>query len=335
MFELKRKKVLQPSTNHITPTPVKKQEYSLSPIQKYVFNLNDKINFNIFFYRVPTEVSILLKSGIIIDTEDKQKIDETEALYVSEDEKYKYDFFLEQYPAKVLKDSSLTIDEKSDLIYKSSTELTTSLFENPNSVENVQRSENIITPILQTIINNEDTIASYLKIIEYDYYTHTHSLNVSIYALSLGAELKLNERDLTSLGRAALLHDLGKSEIEHNIVNKKGKLTISEYKTMESHPELGHKIALNIGITDSDILDGIRHHHEKLDGMGYPDNLKEDEITIFPRIIGVCDIFDALTTKRSYKDAMSTYDALYMMKNRMPKQLDTTILNAFIRMLHR
>lgn len=334
MFELKRKKVLQASTNSIAHEAAKKQEYSLTPILKYVFHVNDTINFNILFYNDMEEVSILLKSGTLIDKEDKQKIDEAETLYVSEDEKYKYDFFLEYYQVKILKDNSLTLDEKTDLLYKSSAQLTNSLFDNPYSPQNIERSEKIITPILQTIIHNEDTIASYLKIIEYDYYTHTHSLNVSIYSLSLGAELGLNENKMVSLGKSALLHDLGKSEIQHSIVNKQGKLSINECKIMESHPELGHKIALKLGIINRDILDGIRHHHEKLDGMGYPDSLMGDEITLFPRIIGICDIFDALTTRRSYKNAMHSYDALYMMKHQMSKQLDTNILDSFIKMLH-
>ena len=334
MFELKRKKVLQASTNSITPKTIKKEGDGYLPIRKHIIQINDTISFNIYFSAEPEEISLLLKNGTTISPEDKQKIKSLKQLYVSENGKSEYDSFLEKHLATVLKNSSLTIDEKTDLIYQSGSELTQSLLKNPTAPGNLKRAEKIVSPILHSIIQHEDTIASFIKIIEYDYYTHTHSLNVSIYSLSLAAELNFNEKDLTSLGRAALLHDIGKSEIEHNIVNKKGKLTIGEYKTMESHPELGHKIALNMGVTDSDILDGIRHHHEKLDGMGYPDNLKEDEITLFPRIICICDIFDALTTRRSYKDAMSAFDALYLMKKEKNKKVDIDILNSFVKMLH-
>lgn len=151
----------------------------------------------------------------------------------------------------------------------------------------------------------------------------------------LGAALGLDRQELTSLGRAALLHDLGKSKIQHNIVDKSGKLTYQEFEEMKAHPSLGHEIAINIGIDDKNMLDGIRHHHEKLDGTGYPDKLKGNEITLFPRIIGVCDIFDALTTRRSYKQAFTSFNALSLMKTQMDTHLDTSIVNAFIKMLHK
>ena len=128
------------------------------------------------------------------------------------------------------------MDEKTDIIYDSTKELTHSLYENPDALENAQRSENIIKPILNSIIHNKDTISSYIKIIEFDYYTHTHSLNVTIYTLCLGTELGLGEQDLTALGRAALLHDLGKSMVERTIVNKNGILSESEFNKMKEHP---------------------------------------------------------------------------------------------------
>ncbi|MDO8453920.1 MAG: HD domain-containing protein, partial [Sulfurimonas sp.] len=165
--------------------------------------------------------------------------------------------------------------------------------------------------------------------------THTHSLNVSVYALCLGAALGLKEEKLVPLGRAALLHDLGKSKINYEVINKNGVLSQEEFEEMKSHPSLGYDIAINIGINDKNILDGIRHHHEKLDGNGYPDNLKEHEIKLFPRIIGICDVFDALTTRRSYKEAIRSFNALQIMKLEMNAHLDMKILNVFIKMLHK
>ncbi|MCK4975009.1 MAG: HD domain-containing protein, partial [Sulfurimonas sp.] len=212
MFELKRTKIQQTKSNSSVPKTVKKLDDFYIPIRKHILDINDTINFNIYFYDDLEELSLLLKSGTTISPEDEQKIKNVKQLYVSDSEKHKYDFFLEKHLAKVLKNSSLSIDEKTDLIYQSGSELTQSLFENPSAPENVKRSEKIVAPILHSIIHNEDIIASFIKIIEYDYYTHTHSLNVSIYSLSLGAELNLSEKDLSSLGRAALLHDIGKSE---------------------------------------------------------------------------------------------------------------------------
>jgi HD-GYP domain-containing protein (c-di-GMP phosphodiesterase class II) len=88
-----------------------------------------------------------------------------------------------------------------------------------------------------------------------------------------------------------------------------------------------------MGITDKRILSGIRSHHEKLDGMGYPDRLKDKEISLFARIIAVCDVFDALTTKRTYKDAMSSFAAIKIMKNQMSEHLDMRLINSLVQMV--
>lgn len=134
---------------------------------------------------------------------------------------------------------------------------------------------------------------------------------------------------------AAILHDLGKSKIDYDIINKNGKLTDEEFSQMKDHPALGHEIALILGITDERILSGIRHHHEKMEGGGYPDNIRGEEISQFARIIGVCDVFDALSTKRSYKDPMSSYESLHLMKQQMRGHLDMEMVDAFIKMLRK
>ncbi len=174
-----------------------------------------------------------------------------------------------------------------------------------------------------------------MHVTAHDYYTHTHSINVSIYTLSLGSFLGITGKELEVLGMSAVLHDLGKSKIDYEIINKNGKLTDEEFTQMKHHPAYGHEIALSLGIEDERILSGIRHHHEKIEGGGYPDNLKGSQISQFARIIGVCDVFDALSTKRSYKDPMSSFESLRLMKQQMVGHLDMRMVDAFIKMLHR
>lgn len=330
-----KSKIKQTNINSSFVAPTKKKGYAYITVDKRFLNLGDRLNFTLYSKNLPSQMSLFLQSDTVLDKDKKQKLEEIENIYVSVTEKSRYEYFIEENLQNILKNETLTMDEKTEVIYTSSTELTHSLYNNPNALENANRSEKIVTPIMESIIYNEDTISSYMKIIEYDYYTHTHSLNVSVYTLCLGAALNLKKDLLTSLGRAALLHDLGKSQIDKDIVNKDGKLTQEEFETMKNHPALGHEIAIHIGIDDQRILDGIRHHHEKLDGMGYPDKIKGDDITLFPRIIGICDVFDALTTRRTYKDAMKTFDALHIMRTEMNTHLDMKILGAFIKMLHK
>jgi HD-GYP domain-containing protein (c-di-GMP phosphodiesterase class II) len=123
--------------------------------------------------------------------------------------------------------------------------------------------------------------------------------------------------------------------VNYDIINKNGKLTDMEFDEMKTHPAQGHAIALKLGLTDERILSGIRHHHEKIEGGGYPDGIKGDEISQFARIIGVCDVFDALSTKRSYKDPMSSFESLGLMKQQMRGHLDMSLVDSFIKMLRK
>lgn len=101
---------------------------------------------------------------------------------------------------------------------------------------------------------------------------------------------------------------------------------------MKSHPEIGLEIATTLGITDKRILNAISQHHEKMDGSGYPFHLKSNQISEFAKIISICDIFDTLTTKRSYKESMTTFESIKLMKSEMAVKIDLNILNSFILM---
>ena len=332
---MKYKQIVQRGINSFSTAPDSSYLNSYILVDKRFFHLHDKINFNLYLHDKLSHMTLFLQSKSVIDRKRSKIIEEIEELYTTKMEQGKYEAFKKTHLEEIVSDGTLSMDEKTEIIYESTVELSNKIFENPKAIDNVRISKEIVNPILKSILYSEDTITSYMKIIEYDYYTQTHSLNVSIYALCLGVELGLNENILRDLGSSALLHDLGKSEIEHNIVDKDGVLTRFEYEHMRMHPVLGYEIALKIGITNKNILDGIRHHHEKLDGRGYPDNFKGKEIGLFPRVIGVCDIFDALTTRRSYKKAMSSYDALHMMKLHMTDHIDMRILNTFIKILHK
>lgn len=332
---MKRKKILQNKIKSKLAKSVKKTSHSYVLFDKRLLKEGDELKFDLFYYPSPSYISLFLQSDTVIDIENKKKLQEVENVYIPDFDRDRYKLFIENSLHDVVKNDNISLDEKADIIYKTTSELVDSIFNNPETLGNVQRSKKIVTPILESILHNKNTISSYMKIIEYDYYTHTHSLNVSIYALALGAELKLNKDTLKSLGQSALLHDIGKSKIEKKIVNKDERLNFYEFEEVKMHTELGYDIAKNIGITDKDILDGIRHHHEKLDGLGYPDGIGGDDISLFPRVIGVCDVFDALTTKRTYKEAVQSYEALYLMKTRMHTHLDLNLIDAFIKILHK
>jgi putative nucleotidyltransferase with HDIG domain len=137
-----------------------------------------------------------------------------------------------------------------------------------------------------------------------DAYTHGHCERVAQYAITVATALGFSGADLTAVRIAAYLHDLGKIKVPHEILNKPDRLTAEEFAVMKQHPAWGVELLESIDFP-WDIKPIIRWHHEKHDGTGYPDRLKGDQIPIGAQVIGIVDVFDALTTTRSYRSAMT------------------------------
>lgn len=194
------------------------------------------------------------------------------------------------------------------------------------AIENSRLNENIEATYFETIS------ALALAVDAKDPYSRGHLDRVAHYCVQIGREMKLEENELKMLRDAARLHDLGKIGIPDSLLKKEGPLSDEEWILMKKHPEMGESIIKPIK-TLSHFCDIIRHHHEKLDGSGYPDGLKGDEITKLVRITTVADIFDALTTNRSYRHKMTTKKAVEILLD-MKDQLDQDIVQAFVRTLH-
>lgn len=303
-------------------------------IDKHIITEGAVLDFQVYLPNdTKTAMSLFLQSESMVDGNAKVRLREIELLYIDEEENERYQAYVLQHLQTIAKNPDVPTEKKAQIIYKRATEVLNALFENPESLENVQNAKPVVNSFIEVILNDYSAVESLMKITAHDYYTHTHSLNVSIYTLSLGSALGIDGKELESLGMSAMLHDLGKSKVDYAIINKNGKLSDEEFEKMRFHPHYGHEIALALGITDENILSGIRHHHEKTGGGGYPDNLKGEQISQFARIIGVCDVFDALTTKRSYKEPMTSFEALKLMKETMSEHLDMAMINAFVRML--
>lgn len=178
--------------------------------------------------------------------------------------------------------------------------------------------------------NIEDVVISLARTIDAkDKYTEGHTERVSQYAVFLGERLGMSDRDLETLRIGALIHDLGKIGIDLNILNKPGKLTEEEFQEIKLHPVLGQQICSPLKALQ-EVGDIIRHHHEKLDGSGYPDGLQGDQVSQNARIVAIVDIFDALTTERSYRAALTAEEALSIMKQEADQgKLDSLLLQEF------
>jgi len=159
-----------------------------------------------------------------------------------------------------------------------------------------------------------------------DRYTHQHSRNVAELSVRIGSEMSLSDEQLHELDIAALLHDIGKIGVKDRVLLKPSKLTLEEFALIQQHPSIGKTMLEEISVISEAMLRGIAEHHEKLDGSGYPNGLKGDEIHLFGRIIAVADIFDALINKRVYKKAIELQEVLSILDSMCPHQLDANIV---------
>jgi len=143
--------------------------------------------------------------------------------------------------------------------------------------------------------------------------------------------MNLSKVSCEIIRKGALLHDIGKIGIPERILGKNGKLTNEEYEIIKSHPILGHNMIKHIGDFDKNgVLDIILYHHERYDGKGYPKGLKGDQIPLFARIVGIADTFDAMTTKRVYRDAFDIEEALNEIRKNKGTQFDSEIVDIFL-----
>lgn len=165
-----------------------------------------------------------------------------------------------------------------------------------------------------------------------DQYTKGHSARVSQIAVLVGEALRLPGEQLRSLGRAGLVHDVGKLSVPDFILSKPGRLTEDEYATVKRHPLWGYEVIQKIESLRGD-LPGVLHHHERYDGGGYPSGLAGEEIPLQARILSVADVFDALTSERPYRTAHTGGEALAYLRHMAGTQFDPAVVGALERVL--
>lgn len=163
-----------------------------------------------------------------------------------------------------------------------------------------------------------------------DNYTNGHSIRVSEISVAIASEMKMNAKQMETIKAAALLHDIGKIGIADAIINKPGRLEMSEIYEIRRHPEIGEKILKDVSALRH-IAVIVKHHHERFDGNGYPDSLKGDEIPIESAIISVADAYDAMTSNRIYRMAMTFERAVNIIREERGRQFNPEVVDAFLK----
>lgn len=199
-----------------------------------------------------------------------------------------------------------------------------------NAVD-VGGAKQLVEEISDSIRRNPTALISLARLKTINDYTYMHSVAVCAMMVSLARQLGLEEAQVRSAGLAGLLHDLGKALMPLKVLDKPGKLTAEEFAIIKSHPVEGYKLLLEGVNVDDIVLDVCLHHHEKIDGSGYPDGLKGDGISLFAKMGAVCDVYDAITSNRPYKPGWDPAESLRKMAQWASGHFDPQVFQAFVK----
>lgn len=203
------------------------------------------------------------------------------------------------------------------------------LYSNTASDTFTDTANNIASDLMKAITDN-DAIAIDINTLKVsDEYTFKHSVDVATISMVIAKKHGMTEKEVYEIGVAGLLHDLGKSQIPNEILNKAGRLTEEEFAIMKQHSLLGYKILVEKNNVPKSVTLGVLQHHEKISGQGYPLGLTNDQICPYGKILSVADIYDALVTERPYKKAFSQRDAIEIIMSMTP-DLDISVIESFL-----
>lgn len=199
------------------------------------------------------------------------------------------------------------------------------------SVSTIIAFSKIAENLIQYAISKDECLINVIDIKDYDTYTYTHSMYVSILSVLIGIRCGYPRSMLTELAMCGLLHDVGKVDVPLEIVNKAGPLTKEEFETMKTHPKNAVTRLTPYCSMTAKLLSGIGSHHERYDGTGYPNGLVGEKIPLYSRILALADVYDALISRRSYRKAWSSSDAIEYMMGCSDSHFDHSLLQVFLK----
>ena len=303
-----------------------------------IIQIKEKTSFDLYI-KCKDKLELFLAKDSIYTPEHHQEIQQKgiTQFYVRGKDRKKLDKYTLEHIDKILSNPDVPSNIKADAFYRTSADTMKQAFDDPQAehLDGIKRS---VKPMLKNIMQNEEILKDLFTITKHDFYTYTHSVNVGIFATALavryyntnGSRLDVN---MEKLSYGYFLHDIGKSRIPLEVLNKPGKLSEDEWVVMKMHPEWGYSILMETGhLTDEAAYIALQHH-EQLDGSGYPFAKKGNNIHPCARICAIADTFDALTSVRPYKGAITPFEALKLMQKETLYDFDYNLLTTFIKLL--
>jgi len=312
---------------------------SFHPIDTKILDKNADLVFDIFYKtKDGSRDSYVLYASKEPHYREKvrellQSSEFTEKLFIHEEDLALYFEHATNSLRDYVINSDATPEKKMEKVYDLSRDVTQQFFEANSSPEILRGSGQVVELMEKCLDNNKLGFYGLSKIMEKDYYTYTHSINVGLYCMAFALKIGMPADEVHELGLGGMLHDVGKSTIPEKIINKQGILTEGEFQEMKNHTESGEVVLRELGCYGEKVIQMVGQHHEKYKGEGYHRGLVGDEISLYARICKLTDVYDALTTRRSYKKAIKPLEALTIMKSKMGHEFDPKLLNSFILMM--
>ena len=300
------------------------------PIYLETLRLDSILEFDLYI-RLGNKPVLYRSKNLPFTNKTKGKLLDSKVtrLYIKPDERKHYQRYIEQNLNLLIRDEKVPEPKKAGILYETSKGLVKEVLSNPHLGENIRRSKDLVGNTVEYVLRGREAFVNLIKITSFDYYTYTHSVNVCTFTIALAQRLGINDRRrLGELGVGALLHDVGKVKIPERILKKQTALNPAEFEVMKKHPGLGQDLLRETNLLANDSYLPVTQHHERIDGSGYPRGLNENMIHDYGKMIAIADVFDALTTKRVYQEAMGAYSAFKIMYE-MPNKFDDKYLREF------
>jgi HD-GYP domain-containing protein (c-di-GMP phosphodiesterase class II) len=256
-------------------------------------------------------------------------------VYIRAEQRPDFDRYIEKHLPQILADAAIPVEERAKVLYTAADSVVRDVFETRLPRGLAKREYARIASLAEKSVKflaQDEALRRLAALAAHDYSVHTHSVHVFVFTTAMLQALKADEYTQVQAGIGALLHDIGKTHIPVEILSKPGPLASEEWDLVKTHPARGMALCQDVPLTQTS-GSCILMHHERMDGSGYPGGLTGELIPLHVRALAIGDVYDALTTKRPYADAMPPFQALRLMRDEMDGAFDLDVYKRLVMIL--
>lgn len=313
-------------------TQVTKLELDYVPVEPALIVVHKIPDITLFTETAASMYKIFRRKGAYLKQAEVDALTKSPNpnVYVQREDIPAFTQYVEHMLNEYATNSPMADDQKVTLLRKSTIQIMSDIFEAPTP-QNLERGVKAVSNFVYVLMRDPKAYQLLLSLSSHDHYTLQHSSGVATLAIILAKKIGINdEASLIEAGCGGLLHDIGKTKISRDIINKKGPLDEAEWAEMKKHSLYGYEIVKDNPNIGTRAKLAILQHHEDNNGAGYPMGLRHDQVSIFAKIVAVADIFNAITTDRSYSQAKPPFEAFKLIKEKLSHKIDPKLLEAMI-----